>query len=68
MKIHLIRSAELDKELFTTVINLLQAEPGPIQFSFDSKALINFKEEELFEKIIKIIDKSFDQNFPLVPF
>lgn len=52
MKIHLIRSAELDKELFTTVINLLQAEPGPIQFSFDSKALINFKEEELFEKII----------------
>ena len=52
MKIHLVRSAELDKELFTTVINLLQAEPGPIQFNCDTKAMINFKEEELFEKVI----------------
>lgn len=52
MKIHLIKSAELDKELFTEVINLLQAEPGPIQFSYDTTAVINFKEDELFEKVI----------------
>jgi len=56
MKVHLIRSAEVDQELFTKVINLLEAVPGPIQFGYDAAAVINFNEEELFNNIIPDID------------
>ena len=52
MKIHLIKSKELDKELFTAVIRLLQAIPGPIKFLCDSENIIDFDKDELFEKII----------------
>jgi len=48
MKAHLIRSSEVDHELFTKVINLLEAVSGPIQFLYDAEAVIDFDEDELF--------------------
>lgn len=50
MKVHLIRSAELDKELFTSVVSLLQAVPGPIKFSFDADSIIDFDQDEIERK------------------
>jgi len=52
MKAHLIRSSEVDQELFTKVINLLTAVPGPILFSYDPDSIINFDEDELYIKEI----------------
>jgi len=72
MKIHLIRSSEVDQELFTKVVNLLEAVPGPIQFGYDAAAVINFNKDELFNNIIpdkddfettKGISLEFNQQF-----
>ena len=52
MKIHLIKSIEVDRELFTRVIDLLEAVPGPVQFAFDRQQVIDFDEDELFQKHI----------------
>ena len=53
MKIHLIKSKYLDNELYTSVITLLQAIPGPINFSFENNSIIDFEKEELFGNIVE---------------
>jgi len=61
MKVHLIKSAELDKELFTQIVYLLQAIPGPIEFLYSKNSIIDFEKEELSRKIYKT-DREFSQN------
>ena len=60
MRIHLVKSAEVSVELFTKIIDLLQANPGPLSFTcnldsvsniyLDEKILNNMKTKEEFEK------------------
>jgi hypothetical protein len=52
MKIHLLKSSEVDPGLFTRVVDLLQSVPGPIQFGFEEDAVIDFDRDELFVKHI----------------
>ena len=37
MKVHLLKSAEVDTTLFTKVVDFLQSIPGAIQFYYDLK-------------------------------
>ena len=61
MKAHLIKSKELDKELFTRVVTLLEAVPGPIKFAYAEDAVIDFEADELYEKTI-LDEKEFGQK------
>lgn len=61
MNAHLIKSAEVDSELFTEIVNLLQAVPGPIQFSYNADAVIDFDRDELFDNVIPDL-KKFEQK------
>ena len=47
MKVHLIKSAEVDTTLFTKVVDFLQSIPGSIKFVFDKSAVTTFDEEEI---------------------
>jgi hypothetical protein len=58
MKIHLIKSPEVAKELFTEVVKLLQAVPGAFSFSANDEFLIDFNQDEL-EKHIFQDEKDF---------
>ena len=51
MKVHLIKDTGVSAELFTEVLDLLKAVPGPLQFTCDSESLINFDEEDTYEHI-----------------
>jgi hypothetical protein len=53
MKIHLIKSPEVAKELFTEVVKLLQAVPGAFSFSANDEFLIDFNQDELENHIFK---------------
>lgn len=53
IKIHLVKSAEVDEELFTKVIDLLQANPGPITFLCNQDSIVNIDLDERFRKTIK---------------
>jgi len=53
MKIHLIKSPEVAKELFTEVVKLLQAVPGAFSFSANDEFLIDFNQDELEIHIFK---------------
>lgn len=61
MKIHLIKSAEVTKELFTEVVNLLQAVPGAIIFSANDEYLTNFN-QDVHEKHIFQDEKEFSSK------
>jgi hypothetical protein len=52
MIIHLVRSLEVDKALFTKVVDLLQSIPGPIRVECEENALINFERDEFEKEII----------------
>lgn len=52
MKIHLIRSAEMDRERFTKVVDLLKAVPGPMAFACDTQSIVDFDREEVREGLI----------------
>lgn len=52
MKVHLIKSAEVEKDLFTQVVDLLRAVPGPIEFNCDPDLLVDFYEDELTRHFI----------------
>jgi hypothetical protein len=47
MEINLIKSNGLSKEVFTQVMDLLQAIEGPLQFKCDPLSVINFADDEL---------------------
>lgn len=57
MKIHLLKSAEVDPGLFTRVVDLLESVPGPIRFSHEPGAVIDFSRDELFVHHIPDEDK-----------
>ena len=50
MKVHLLKSAEVDTTLFTKVVDFLQSIPGAIQFYYDLNWVVNFEEDEYFFK------------------
>jgi hypothetical protein len=52
MDIHIIRSSEVDRELFTKVFGLLEAVPGPIRFHCEQESLVDFDGEELEDWIV----------------
>ena len=52
MKIHLIRSSEMDRERFTKVVDLLKAVPGPMAFGYDPQSIVDFDREEVREGLI----------------
>ncbi len=62
MKIHLIKSKDVDPELFTQVFDQLLAVPGPIQFSCDPDSLIDFEADELYEHIFQDESKHHHKN------
>ena len=47
MKIHLFKSTDVAKELFTEVVNLLQAVPGNIGFEVHEISVIDFDKDVL---------------------
>lgn len=47
MRIHLIRSNEMDRERFTKVVDLLRAVPGPLVFECDPDSMIDFDRDEV---------------------
>jgi hypothetical protein len=53
MKVHLLKSAEVDTTLFTKVVDFLQSIPGPISFNYDHNATTYFEDEELFKHQIR---------------
>lgn len=53
MKVHLIKSAEVNTTLFSKVVDFLQSVPGSIEFQFNNNAIINFDEDEFFVKRIE---------------
>lgn len=48
MKVHLLKSSEVDTALFTGVVDFLQTVPGPITFVYDSKSVIDFESDEYY--------------------
>ncbi|HSF46261.1 MAG TPA: hypothetical protein VLA58_09625, partial [Chitinophagaceae bacterium] len=52
MKVHLIKSKEVDAELFTRVVDLLGAVPGPLSFRYPKNHVVDFEQDELFTKLI----------------
>lgn len=52
MRVHLVKSSELDDLLFLEVVRFLQSVPGPIKFHYDEASVINFDEEDTFIKHI----------------
>ena len=62
MDIHLIRSSEVDKQLFTKVVDLLQSISGPIRVCCEQEELINFDNDELQNIIIPDEEKWFRQE------
>ena len=53
MRIHLIKSAEVDATLFTKVVDFLQSVPGPISFSYNHNDMVYFEDEEVFKYLIR---------------
>ncbi len=55
MVVHLIKDKDVGKEMFSEVIDLLHAVPGPIEFKFDPANLVDFSEEDFVEN--KMLDE-----------
>lgn len=53
MKIHLIKSAEVDTTLFNKVVDFLQSIPGPIKFIHEGYGTTELDEEDLFKYVIR---------------
>ena len=50
MRIHLIRSNEMDRELFTKVVDLLRAVPGPISIECNQDSMVDFDRDEVMDR------------------
>jgi hypothetical protein len=69
MRTHLIRSNEMDRELFTKVVDLLRAIPGPLTFECDPDSMVDFDRDEIADRVFparKII--SYDPEIPDNPY
>ena len=53
MKIHLIKSAEVDTALFTKVVDFLQSVPGAISFFYNPNDMVYFEDEEIYKYTIR---------------
>jgi hypothetical protein len=61
MKVHLLKSSEVNPILFTKVVDFLKSIPGPIEFIYDVHATTYFDDEELY--MYKIRDeKHFEKQ------
>lgn len=56
MRVHLLKSAEMDDLLFLSVIRFLQSVPGPINFCYDDKTVIDYEDLETFLKRIPSLE------------
>jgi hypothetical protein len=65
MKIHLLKSSEVDTTLFTKVVDFLQSIPGPIQFIYDLNATTDLDQEEIFLNNIKDKKQFEKKEMPL---
>lgn len=50
MRVHLIKDRDVGKDVFSEVVDLLQAISGPIEFYYDSNNIVNFTEDDVIEK------------------
>ena len=50
------KSAEMDDLLFLSVIRFLQSVPGPINFCYDDKTMIDYEDLETFLKRIPSLE------------
>jgi hypothetical protein len=50
MRVHLIKDGDVGKDVFSEVVDLLQAISGPIEFYYDSNNIVNFTEDDVIEK------------------
>jgi hypothetical protein len=61
MRVHLIKDGDVGKDVFSEVVDLLQAISGPIEFYYDINNIVNFTEDDVIEK--KMPDeKKFGQS------
>lgn len=66
IKVHLVKSSEVSPELFTQVIDLLQAIPGPMSFTCNLESVVNIDEDERFIKTIET-KKNFERIYNNLP-
>ena len=53
IKVHLVKSSEVSPELFTQVIDLLQAIPGPMSFCCNHEDVVDIDKDERLVKTVK---------------
>ena len=53
IKVHLVKSSEVSLELFTQVIDLLQAIPGPMSFCCNHEDVVDINMDERFIKTVQ---------------
>ena len=67
MKVHLIKSSELDTDMFTRVFDLLTAVPGTIKFYCDPASLIEYDEDEILITSIPSV-KDFEKSMTIASY
>jgi hypothetical protein len=65
MRIHLVKSAEVNTELFTAIVDLVQSFSGPITFLYNTSDIINFEEDEIINNTIRNRE-NFEKMIPMV--
>ena len=69
LNVHLIRSAELDEDIFEEVVCLLKAVPGDIKFQIDPSSFSVLSDDELYVRkqhkkdFLKQFNFSLEKNF-----
>ena len=63
IRAHIIRTAEVDEELFASVVQYLQQFKGEVEFIAH---LETFAMPEKKDKVIKMDDEDFDKAFPVM--
>jgi hypothetical protein len=64
MRIHLVKSAEVNTELFTAIVDLVQSFSGPITFLYNTRDIINFEEDEIINNTIRNRE-NFEKMIPM---
>jgi hypothetical protein len=69
MRIHLIKSKEFGKDVFSEVIDILTSIPGPFQFVYEPDSVIDFTIDETFLKHVpnRAQFEKIDQTRPRRP-
>lgn len=66
IKVHLVKSSEVSPELFTQVVDLLQAIPGPMQYCCNYNDVVDIDMDERFVKTIQT-QKDFEIKAKVIP-